>query len=93
MPRLLKVAEPLVEWAFRKETFRILAELERYVEAQPKQCDREKAPGERKAHARSSKGVHTGGPCLVLPDVFQIGTDLARALQSFSRQSKPSSSS
>lgn len=45
MPRLLKVAEPLVEWAFRKEIVRILAELERYVEAQPKQCDREKAPG------------------------------------------------
>jgi hypothetical protein len=45
MPRLLNVAEPLVEWAFRKETVRILAELERYVEAQPKQCDREKAPG------------------------------------------------
>jgi hypothetical protein len=29
----------------------------------------------------------------VLPDVFQTGTDFTRALQSFSRQSKPNSSS
>jgi len=35
----------------------------------------------------------TPWPCLVLPDVFQTGTDLSRALQSFSRQSKPNSSS
>lgn len=50
-------------------------------------------PYVRKALARSSKRVHAGGPCLVLPDVFQTGTDLSRALQSFSRQSKPNSSS
>jgi hypothetical protein len=43
--------------------------------------------------ARSSKRVHAGGPCLVLPNVFQTGTDLSRAPQSFSRQSKPNSSS
>ena len=36
---LLKLAEPLVVSAFRKENVRILAELKRYVEAQPKQCD------------------------------------------------------
>jgi len=39
IPGLLKVAEPLVVWAFRKENGRILAELKRYVEAQPKQSD------------------------------------------------------
>ncbi len=33
---LLKLAEPLVVYAFRKENVRILAELKRYVEAQPK---------------------------------------------------------
>ena len=33
IPGLLKVAEPLVAWAFRKENARILAELKRYVEA------------------------------------------------------------
>src|SRR5271155_1798253 len=32
MPGLLKLAEPLVVWAFRKENMRILAELKRYVE-------------------------------------------------------------
>ncbi len=37
IPGLLKVAEPLVVYAFRKENARILAELKRYVEAQPKQ--------------------------------------------------------
>jgi uncharacterized protein YndB with AHSA1/START domain len=39
IPGLLKVAEPLVVWAFRKENLRILAELKRYVEAQPTQQD------------------------------------------------------
>jgi uncharacterized protein YndB with AHSA1/START domain len=34
IPGLLRVAEPLVVWAFRKESLRILAELKRYVEAQ-----------------------------------------------------------
>jgi uncharacterized protein YndB with AHSA1/START domain len=34
IPGLLKVAEPLVASAFRKENARILAELKRYVEAQ-----------------------------------------------------------
>jgi CRP/FNR family transcriptional regulator len=33
IPGLLKVAEPLVVWAFRKENVRILTELKRYVEA------------------------------------------------------------
>jgi uncharacterized protein YndB with AHSA1/START domain len=36
---LLKVAEPLVASAFRKENARTLAELKRYVEAQPEQRD------------------------------------------------------
>jgi len=36
IPGLLKVATPLVAWAFGKENVRILAELKRYVEAQPK---------------------------------------------------------
>jgi len=35
IPGLWKVAEPLVLFAFRKENVRILAELKRYVEAQP----------------------------------------------------------
>jgi hypothetical protein len=35
IPGLLKLAEPLVVFAFRKENVRILAELKRYVEAQP----------------------------------------------------------
>jgi hypothetical protein len=35
IPGLLKVAEPLIVWAFRKENVRILAELKQYVEAQP----------------------------------------------------------
>ncbi len=48
MPGPLKAAEPLVVWAFRKENVRILAELKRYVEGQPKQCDREKAYTESK---------------------------------------------
>jgi hypothetical protein len=39
IPGLLKVAEPLVVWEFRKENVRILAELKRSVEAQPKQSD------------------------------------------------------
>jgi uncharacterized protein YndB with AHSA1/START domain len=39
IPGLPKVAEPLVVWAFRKENVRILAELKRYVEAQPKPPD------------------------------------------------------
>ena len=39
IPGLLKVAEPLVVWAFRKENVRILAELKSYVEAQPKDRD------------------------------------------------------
>jgi hypothetical protein len=39
IPGLLKVAEPLVVYAFRKENVRILAQLKRYVEAQPKQSD------------------------------------------------------
>jgi uncharacterized protein YndB with AHSA1/START domain len=39
IPGLLKLAEPLVVSAFRKESVRILAELKRYVEAQPKQRD------------------------------------------------------
>jgi len=36
MPGLLKLAEPLVLSAFRKENQRILAELKRYVEALPR---------------------------------------------------------
>jgi hypothetical protein len=39
IPGLLKVAEPLVVSAFHEENVRILAELNRYVEAQPKQHD------------------------------------------------------
>ena len=39
IPGLLEVAEPLVVWVFPKENVRILAELKRYVEAQPKQRD------------------------------------------------------
>src|SRR6266699_4716070 len=39
IPGPLKVAEPVVVSAFRKENVRILAELKRYVEAQPKQSD------------------------------------------------------
>jgi hypothetical protein len=34
---VLKVAEPLVVWEFRKENVRMLAELKRYVQAQPQQ--------------------------------------------------------
>src|ERR1700689_5378455 len=34
MPALVKIAEPLVIWAFNKENVRILAALKRYVEAQ-----------------------------------------------------------
>jgi len=34
MPRLIRIAEPLVLWAFRRENVRILAELKRYVEGQ-----------------------------------------------------------
>jgi hypothetical protein len=41
IPGLLKVAEPLVVAAFRKENARILPELKRYVEAQPKRRDQE----------------------------------------------------
>jgi Polyketide cyclase / dehydrase and lipid transport len=37
MPGLLRMAKPLVLYAFRKENVRILAELKRYVEAQPVQ--------------------------------------------------------
>jgi uncharacterized protein YndB with AHSA1/START domain len=33
MPGLMKIAEPLVRYGFRKENVRILAELKRYVEA------------------------------------------------------------
>ncbi len=36
-PSLLKVAEPFLRYVFRKKNVRILAELERYVEAQSKQ--------------------------------------------------------
>ena len=36
IPGLLKVADPLVARAFSKENARVLAELKRYVEAQPK---------------------------------------------------------
>jgi hypothetical protein len=36
IPGLLKLAEPLVRHSFRKENVRMLAELKRYVEAQPK---------------------------------------------------------
>jgi hypothetical protein len=35
IPGLLKVAEALVVFAFRQENVRILAELKRYVQAQP----------------------------------------------------------
>ena len=35
MPSLLTLARPFVVYAFRKENVRILAELKRYVEAQP----------------------------------------------------------
>jgi Polyketide cyclase / dehydrase and lipid transport len=37
IPGLLRIAEPFVLYAFRRENKRILAELKRYVEAQPKQ--------------------------------------------------------
>lgn len=40
IPGLLKVAEPFVIFAFRKENVRILAELKRYVEALTKKRDR-----------------------------------------------------
>ncbi len=36
IPGLLRLAEPFVLWAFRKENVRILAELKRYVERQSK---------------------------------------------------------
>jgi uncharacterized protein YndB with AHSA1/START domain len=36
IPGLLKIAEPLILYAFRKENVRILEELKRYVEAQSK---------------------------------------------------------
>jgi len=39
IPGLLKVAEPFVVCLLRRENLRILAELKRYVEAQPKQQD------------------------------------------------------
>ncbi|MGB2900189.1 MAG: SRPBCC family protein [Candidatus Acidiferrum sp.] len=39
VPGSLKLAEPLVRWAFRRENMRILAELKRYVETQTKQRD------------------------------------------------------
>ncbi len=39
IPGVLQVAGPLVAWAFRNENVRILAELKRYVEVQPKQRD------------------------------------------------------
>jgi uncharacterized protein YndB with AHSA1/START domain len=39
IPSLLKLAEPFVLSAFRKENLRILAELKRYVKAQPRQFD------------------------------------------------------
>ena len=39
IPGLLKVAEPLIAWEFRRENVRMLAELKRYVEAQPKRRD------------------------------------------------------
>jgi hypothetical protein len=50
IPGLLKVAEPLVIWVFRKEVVRILAELKRYVEAQPKPRDLNTTGSER-AHS------------------------------------------
>jgi hypothetical protein len=37
IPGPLQIAEPLVVYLFRKENVRILAELKRYVEAEPKQ--------------------------------------------------------
>jgi hypothetical protein len=37
IPGVLKLAEPLAVWEFRKDNVRVLAELKRYVEAQPKQ--------------------------------------------------------
>jgi hypothetical protein len=40
IPILLKVAEALVVAAFCKENVRILADLKRYVDAQPKQRGR-----------------------------------------------------
>jgi len=36
IPGLLKIADPLVVAAFRKENLRLLPTLKRYVEAQPK---------------------------------------------------------
>jgi hypothetical protein len=39
IPGPLKVAEPLVVFAFRTENVRILAQLKRYVEAQAKERD------------------------------------------------------
>ena len=50
IPGLLKVAEPLVIWVFRKENVRILAELKRCVEAQPKARDLNTSGSER-AHS------------------------------------------
>jgi len=52
IPGLLKVAEPLVIWVFRKENVRILAELKRYMEAQPKAHDLNTTGSER-AHSRN----------------------------------------
>ena len=37
IPGVLKLAEPLAVGEFRKDNVRVLAELKRYVEAQPKQ--------------------------------------------------------
>jgi hypothetical protein len=39
IPGLLEIAEPLVAREFRRENVRILAELRRYVEAQPNRDD------------------------------------------------------
>jgi len=39
IPGLLKMATPWVKRAFHRENVRILAELKRYVEAQPKHGD------------------------------------------------------
>jgi uncharacterized protein YndB with AHSA1/START domain len=46
MPAFLKLAEPLVLRAFRKENERLLAELKSYVEAQPKHHDLHPSSGE-----------------------------------------------
>jgi uncharacterized protein YndB with AHSA1/START domain len=44
IPGPLSVAEPLIRWVFRKENTRLLAELKRYVEAQPQSGVKNRVP-------------------------------------------------